>query len=179
NLRLLLGFMFLHPGKKLLFMGGEFGQWTEWNHDTSLDWHLLSYGPHQGLRRWVKDLNHLYRSQPPLYERDFTFEGFSWIDCNDIDNSVVTFIRRAADPSDSIIALCNFTPVPRENYRVGVPAGGYWRELLNSDAPLYGGSGMGNLGGRDSVPIPAHGMYHSIVATAPPLSVTVFKRQPW
>jgi 1,4-alpha-glucan branching enzyme len=177
NLRLLLGFMWLHPGKKLLFMGAELGQWSEWNHDTSLEWHLLDYPPHQGLKRWVSDLNRFYRSQPSLYERDFSSEGFRWIDCNDVDESVVSFIRRGTDPDDATVALCNFTPVPRHNYRLGVPARGYWEEVLNSDAPLYGGSGQGNLGGCATVPVASHGMYHSIVATAPPLGVTVFRHR--
>ncbi len=175
NLRSLYGYMWTHPGKKLLFMGGEFGQWREWNHDQSLDWHLLEHAPHQGLRHWVQDLNRIYRQEPALYQRDFSNDGFEWVDVHDWESSIVSYLRKGSDPNDAILVVCNFTPVPRANYRVGVPHGGYWRELLNSDAPHYGGSGQGNLGGVDATPVGAHGRYHSLTLLLPPLSVLVFK----
>ncbi len=150
NLRLLYGFMFGHPGKKLLFMGCEFGQWREWNHDRSLDWHLLEQPHHLGLQRWVRDLNTCYRASPAMFETDFDPSGFAWIDCNDNQRSVVSFLRRGRDPEDVMLFGCNFTPVPQPNYRVGVPASGRWEEVLNSDATLYGGSGQGNMGGVES-----------------------------
>jgi 1,4-alpha-glucan branching enzyme len=175
NLRLLYGFMFGHPGKKLLFMGGEIGQWSEWNHDASLDWHPLQFPPHAGLLRWVRDLNTFYRGQPSLFEVDFDNSGFEWVDCTDSQRSVVSFLRKARNSADITLFVCNFTPVPRQNYRVGVPSGGRWREMLNSDAPLYGGSGQGNAGGVDAVPLPVHGRPHSINLTLPPLSVVVFQ----
>jgi 1,4-alpha-glucan branching enzyme len=176
NLRLLYGYMFGHPGKKLLFMGNEFGQWREWNHDSGLDWHLLEYKNHAGLQRWVRDLNTFYRAQPALYQADFSQGGFRWIDCNDNDLSVISFLRYGQDPQKDLLAfVCNFTPVPRHNYRIGVPQGGRWAEVLNSDAPLYGGSGQGNLGGVAAAPIPNHGFPYSISLTLPPLAVEVFK----
>ena len=174
NLRLLLGYMWLHPGKKLLFMGGEFGQWREWNHDQSLDWHLLALEPHQRLQQWVRDLNRLYRAEPALHAADCRAEGFEWIDSGDAAHSVLSFLRRGGD-GGTIVIVCNFTPVPRHNYRVGVPGGGFWREVLNSDAICYGGSGQGNLGGIDAAPMGAAGRFHSINATLPPLGVVVFK----
>ena len=175
NLRALFGYMWTHPGKKLLFMGGEFGQWREWNHDVSLDWHLLEHAPHQGLLRWMQDLNRVYRNEPALYERDFSNDGFEWVDLHDWEASVVSYLRFAADRRECVLVVCNFTPVPRANYRVGVPHGGWWRELLNSDAPLYGGSGQGNLGGIEAAPTGAHGRLHSLNLQLPPLSVLVFK----
>jgi len=175
NLRALFGYMWTHPGKKLLFMGGEFGQWREWNHDVSLDWHLLEHAPHQGLHRWMQDLNRVYRSEPALYERDFANEGFEWVDLHDWESSIVSYLRFANDRHDCVLVVCNFTPVPRANYRVGVPHGGYWREILNSDAALYGGSGQGNLGGVEAAPTGAHGRYHSLTLQLPPLSIMVFK----
>jgi len=175
NLRALYGYMWTHPGKKLLFMGGEFGQWHEWNHDQSLDWHLLDQAPHQGLRRWVQDLNQVYRQEPALYQNDFTNDGFEWVDMHDWESSIVSYLRKGDDPMNTILVVCNFTPVPRANYRVGVPHGGYWHERLNSDAPLYGGSGQGNLGGVEAVPVGAHGRFHSLTLQLPPLSVMVFK----
>jgi 1,4-alpha-glucan branching enzyme len=174
GLRLLYAYMFGHPGKKLNFMGGEFGQWSEWNHDTSLEWHLLEYPLHYGLQRWVRDLNTFYRGQPALYEVDFEPPGFEWIDCNDAARSVVSFVRRARNSDAMVLFVCNFTPVPRHNYRVGVPKGGYWKEVLNSDAPLYGGSGQGNIGGVEANPLPAHGRAHSLNMTIPPLGSVVF-----
>ena len=174
NLRLLYGFMFGHPGKKLLFMGDEFGQWSEWNHDASLDWHLLQYPVHSGLRRWVRDLNTLYRGQPSLFEVDFDTAGFEWVDCGDSERSVVCFLRKGKNPADMMLFVCNFTPVPRRNYRVGVPLYCHWRELLNSDAPLYGGSGQGNMGGVATAPLPFHGRLYSLTLTLPPLGIVIF-----
>ncbi|MCI0485001.1 MAG: 1,4-alpha-glucan branching protein GlgB, partial [Blastocatellia bacterium] len=147
NLRLLYGYMYAHPGKKLMFMGGEFGQWSEWNHDASLDWHLLEYNTHQGLQRWVKELNDLYKREPALYEQDFNHEGFEWVDFHDSDKSIICFLRKGRVKDDQILVVCNFTPVPRYNYRFGVERAGFWKELMNSDAREYGGSGYGNLGG--------------------------------
>jgi 1,4-alpha-glucan branching enzyme len=175
NLRLLFGYLYAHPGKKLLFMGGEFGQRNEWYHESSLDWHLLNAAPHHGLQRWVRDLNHLYRRQPALYEIDFDQAGFQWIDAQDWEDSVISFLRKAKDPREQVLVVCNFTPVPRTHYRIGVPADGYWRELLNSDAREYGGSGQGNAGGAQAAPVAAHGHYHSLVLTLPPLSILVLK----
>lgn len=175
NLRLLYGFMYTHPGKKLLFMGNEIGQWNEWNHNASLDWHLLQYPLHQGLQRWVRDLNTLLRAETALHEIDFEPAGFSWIDCNDSMQSIVSFYRRGRDPLNLVVSIANFTPVPRHNYRLGVPAMGYWAEVLNSDATLYGGSGQGNLGGMEATPVGMHGEYQSINITLPPLAILVFK----
>jgi 1,4-alpha-glucan branching enzyme len=175
NLRLLYGYMWAHPGKKLLFMGGEFGQKREWAHEESLEWHVLQYGLHGGLQRWVGDLNHCYRSEAALHARDFSTEGFEWVDCHDADSSVLSFLRHGGRPEDSLLVVCNATPVQRSNYRVGVPSGGYWQEILNSDAPIYGGSGKGNFGGIEAAPVAAHGRYHSLSLILPPLSVMFFK----
>jgi 1,4-alpha-glucan branching enzyme len=153
NLRLLFGYQFAKPGKQLVFMGGEFGQWREWIHDESLDWHLLEHAPHQGIRRWVADLNRLVREEPALHELDFEPGGFEWMDCADHENSVLAFVRRPRGDGGEVLVALNFTPVPRPGYRVGVPRGGYWREVLNSDAGDYGGSGMGNLGGPRDGPL--------------------------
>lgn len=177
NLRLLYGYMWGHPGKKLLFMGGEFGQRSEWSHDGSLEWHLLQTPEHAGLRRWVSDLNRLYRAEPALYQLDFDRCGFEWVDCNDSEQSVLTFLRLPQSGGAPILVVGNFTPVPRTNYIVGVPEGGYWREIANSDATLYGGSGVGNLGGVEAAPVAAHGRYHSLVLTLPPLAILMFKRE--
>ena len=148
SLRALYGYMYGHPGKKLLFMGGEFAQWNEWNHDQSLDWHLLRWAPHRGVLDWLRDLNQFYRSEPALFEQDFVQDGFEWIDCSNRDESTPSFIRRARHCDDIILVVCNFTSVVRTDYRLGVPRGGWWREVLNSDADAYGGGGRGNLGGR-------------------------------
>jgi 1,4-alpha-glucan branching enzyme len=177
NLRLLYGYQYLQPGKKLLFMGGEFGQWQEWNHDTSLDWHLLDFPPHQGLQRWVRDLNTVYRGEPALYELDCDPSGFEWVDANDWEASAVSFLRKGKSPGDEVLVVCNFTPVPRHNYVVGVPGGARWEEVLNSDAPLYGGSGQGNLGGVEAAPVPSHGRPYLLTITVPPLGMVVFKRR--
>ena len=175
NLRLLYGFMFGHPGKKLLFMGNDFGQWSEWNHDTSLDWHLLKYPFHAGLARWVRDLNTVYRGQRSLYELDRDSTGFEWVDCKDSQRSIVSFIRRGRNPDEQLLFVCNFTPILRQNYRIGVSREGSWKEVLNSDAPLYGGSGQGNLGGLETTPLPIHGRRFSLTMTLPPLGVVVFQ----
>ena len=177
HLRLLLGYMYVHPGKKLLFMGGEFGEPDEWNHDRSLDWHLLECPLHQGMQRWVKDLNRFYKNEPALCEGDFDSEGFEWIDFSDWEQSIISFIRRGKTTDDTILAVCNFTPVPRHNYRVGVPRRGLWREILNSDAKQYGGSGHGNFGGGHATPLPSHGRYSSLLLTLPPLGIVVFKNE--
>jgi 1,4-alpha-glucan branching enzyme len=177
NLRALYGYMWGHPGKKLLFMGGEFGQWNEWQHEQSLDWHLLEEPRHQRLQRWIGDLNRLYRAEPALYRQDFSNEGFEWMDCSDWQQSVVSFVRRAggADEAATVLVVCNFTPVMRNNYRIGVPHGGFWKELLNSDAVEYDGSGQGNLGGADAAALPSGSQAHSLALTLPPLSVMFFK----
>ena len=174
NLRLLYGYMWTHPGKKLLFMGGEIGQWDEWNHDKSLDWHLLDYPMHRGVSHWLGDLNRIMRERPALHARDFEHEGFEWIDGSDSEQSVISYLRRGQH-GEMLAIVCNFTPVPRQNYRIGVPYGGTWRELLNSDAPLYGGSGQGNSGFVESAPIPCHGRYHSLNLTVPPLGVLILE----
>ncbi|SEM80551.1 1,4-alpha-glucan branching protein GlgB [Nitrosomonas marina] len=175
NLRALYGYMYGHPGKKLLFMGSEFAQWSEWNHDRSLEWELLQYSPHRGIQDWLKDLNHFYRNEAALYEQDFASEGFEWVDCNDWEESTISFIRSAKRSGDVILAVCNFTPIPRMNYRVGVPRGGWWREVLNSDATQYGGSGHGNLGGVEAAPVSVHGRSHSLMLSLPPLATLFFK----
>ena len=175
NLRLLYGFMFGHPGKKLLFMGDEFGQWSEWNHDASLEWNLLEHPSHAGLKRWVRDLNTLYRGEPLLHTMDFNSAGFEWVDCKDFQRSIISFLRRGQNSNDQLLFVCNFTPVVRQNYRVGVPLEGHWKEILNSDAPLYGGSGQGNFGGLSTVPLPIHGRPFSLNMTLPPLGIVIFR----
>jgi 1,4-alpha-glucan branching enzyme len=175
NLRLLYGCMFGHPGKKLLFMGDEFGQWSEWNHDASLEWHLLKEPFHAGLKRWVRDLNKLYRGHPLLHELDSNPASFEWVDCKDSQRSIISFLRRGPNPNDQLLFVCNFTPVVRENYRVGVPLDCYWKEILNSDAALYGGSGQGNFGGVPAAPLPIHGRPFSLNLTLPPLGIIVFQ----
>jgi len=178
NLRTLLGYMYMHPGKKLLFMGGEFGQENEWNHNVSLDWHLLQNDANGNLSKWVCDLNHFYKSEPSLYEQDFDSSGFEWIDLHDAEKSVISFIRRPKSNDKLLAVVCNFTPTPRYNYRVGVPIGGYWKEVLNSDAKEYGGSGHGNVGGVEASPASFYGKFdYSLSITVPPLAVLVFKRE--
>jgi 1,4-alpha-glucan branching enzyme len=177
NLKVLFGYMYGHPGKKLLFMGGELAQVGEWNHDHSLDWSVLQYASHQGIQYWVRDLNHLYRAERALYEQDFATSGFEWIDCNAWEESVVSFIRKDKSGKEIILVVCNFTPVLRTLYRIGVPAGGWWKEVLNSDAEVYGGTGHGNFGGIDAVPFPAHGRSNSLLLTLPPLSILFFKKE--
>jgi 1,4-alpha-glucan branching enzyme len=175
NLRLLFGYMYAQPAKKLLFMGGEFGQWNEWHHEASLDWHLLDYPTHAGLQRWVAELNRLYRTEPALHERDCEPSGFAWVDCNDTDRSILCFLRYGASTAANVLVVCNFTPQERYNYRVGVPYGGFWREIMNSDADYYGGAGFGNMGGSEAVPVPYHGRPYSLNLTLPPLAVVFFK----
>jgi 1,4-alpha-glucan branching enzyme len=177
NLRLLFGYMFGHPGKKLHFMGCEFGQWREWSHDESIEWHALDDSQHQGLQRWVRDLNHCYRTEPALHELDFSAEGFEWVDFHDWENSIISFLRKGKSTGDIVLVVCNGTPLPRHNYWVGVPRGGYWKEILNSDAGAYGGSDHGNFGGLEAASIPAHGRYHSLSLTVPPLGVVFFKNE--
>jgi 1,4-alpha-glucan branching enzyme len=175
NLRLLFGYMFLQPGKKLLFMGAEFGQPGEWNHDGSLAWHVTHEPSHGGVQKWVTDLNGLYRNERALHEGDVHPHGFEWIDCNDADQSTMSWIRRGRDTGEVLLAVFNFTPMVRSNYRVGVPHGGFWTERLNSDAREYGGSGQGNFGGVESIPYPCHGRPHTLIMTLPPLGMVVFK----
>jgi 1,4-alpha-glucan branching enzyme len=170
NLRVLFAYMYGHPGKKMLFMGGEFGQWREWNHDSSLDWHLLASDDHRGLQACVRDLNRLYQMQPALHQVDFDWYGFQWIDFSDADQAVVSFLRRAKNYNDFMVCVYNFTPVPRIQYRIGVPVPGFYKELLNTDSALYGGSNMGNGGGVSADTEPCHGMPYSLSLTIPPLS---------
>jgi 1,4-alpha-glucan branching enzyme len=176
NLRLLYGYMFGQPGKKMLFMGAELAEWREWNHDGSLDWGLLEDPAHAGIARWLGDLNRLYREEPALHELDYSPEGFEWIDANDAENSILSFLRKGKDGQEPVLAVFNCTPLPRSNYRVGVPGGGFWREVLNSDATIYGGSGVGNFGGMDATPVPLHGRSHSLTLTLPPLGAVFFQR---
>jgi 1,4-alpha-glucan branching enzyme len=177
NLRALYGFMYGHPGKKLLFMGGEFGQWLEWNHDTSLDWHLLQYETHQGLQRYVRDLNRLYNAEPALFRHDFNYKSFEWIDFHDSDHSVISFMRKSLeDKKDTLVFVCNFTPMPRQGYRIGAPLPGYYREVLNSDSAVYWGSNMGNPdGGCLADHIPWQGQPYSLNLILPPLSTLILK----
>jgi 1,4-alpha-glucan branching enzyme len=177
NLRLLFGHLVAQPGKKLLFMGSELAQWREWNHDSALDWRLLDDPSHAGIARWVEDLNRLYLREPALHELDCEPEGFEWIDGSDADHSVVSFLRRGRTAGEPVVAVFNFTPVPREGYGIGVPVPGFWRELLNSDAVEYGGSGVGNLGGVNAAPTPLHGRPCSLGLTLPPLAVLFLQRE--
>ena len=175
NLRLLLAYMTGQPGKKLLFMGGEFGQWKEWDHESSLSWEALDWDFHRGIQQCTRDVNLLYASEPALYELDHDPAGFEWVDANDSDASVLTFLRKGRPPAPPLLVVCNFTPVVRENYRVGVPHGGRWAEVLNTDAREYGGSGVGNLGGVTARPIPYHGRPYSLNLTLPPLAALFFR----
>jgi 1,4-alpha-glucan branching enzyme len=156
-------------------MGGEFAQWQEWSHDASLDWYLLEDLAHAGVQRWVSDLNRLYRSEPALHELDFDPAGFAWVDPNDAEQSVISLVRRGRSTEDVVLAVLNFTPVPRRGYRVGVPRRGWWREILNSNAGECGGGGWGNLGGVEAAPIPGHRHAHSLYLTLPPLDALFFK----
>lgn len=175
NLRAFYGFMYGHPGKKLLFMGGEFGQWREWNHDTSLDWDLLAWPSHRGLQRYIQDLNRLYRTEPALYQQDFVHNGFEWIDFHDTDNNVIIFLRHDRSRTQSLIFVCHFAAIVRFDYRIGVPNAGYYREVLNSDATMYWGSNQGNQGGIWTDPIESHARPASLRLTLPPLATLVFK----
>ena len=176
NLRLLFGYMFTQPGKKLMFMGDEIAQWSEWNHDGSVDWHALGWEQHQGVQRWVRDLNTFYRREPSLYETDFNSEGWRWIDADDSDHSVLTYMRLRKDGSTPLVIACNFTPVPRRGYRVGVPHEGHWNEILNSNASIYGGTDEGNFGGCTTDTIACHGFPNSLLLDLPPLAMVVFKQ---
>ena len=175
NLRLLYSYMWTHPGKKLLFMGGDFGQWNEWNYDCSLQWHLMQWQSHQGVLKCVTDLNHLYRREKALHEVDFDYHGFEWIDCHNYADSILAYIRRGADPADFVVVACNFTPVVRQNYRLGVPQGGWYQEIFNSDSAYYGGSNVGNYPGVTAEARDSHCRPFSIAMTLPPLSVVVLK----
>jgi len=175
NLRLLFAYMYAQPGKKLMFMGCEFGQVREWDHDSSLEWHVLQYPVHRGVQAWMEQLNRFYRNQPAMHVFDNDSAGFEWVDCNDNAASTISLLRKSESPQDTVLVACNFTPVPRTEYRVGVPHGGYWRELLNSDAHEYAGSGMGNLGGVSAEEIPAHGRPFSLKLTLPPLAALFLK----
>jgi 1,4-alpha-glucan branching enzyme len=174
TVRGLYGYMFTHPGKKLLFMGDEIGQWREWNHDAELQWEVLGDARHAGMQRWVRDLTRVYASEPSLYEVDFAPDGFTWIDCHDQENSVISFVRRAQN-GDFAVIVVNFTPVPRRGYRIGVPAGGVYREVLNSDADVYGGSNMGNGGRLSTLDEPSHGYPNAMTLTVPPLGFLLLK----
>jgi 1,4-alpha-glucan branching enzyme len=175
NLRLLFGYMYAQPAKKLLFMGGEIGQWSEWTHDASLEWHLLQHAPHEGLKRWMSDLNRVYRSEPALHELDCDPAGFEWIDCNDAEGSTLSLMRKSRSKNDVVLIACNFTPVPRPNYKLGAPRGGWWREILNGDSEYYGGSGVGNGGGVEASNEGIHGRPNSLTITLPPLAAVFFK----
>jgi 1,4-alpha-glucan branching enzyme len=177
NLRLMFGYQYLLPGKKLLFMGAEFAQWQSWNHDTSLDWHLQAHAPHTGMQHWVSDLNRFYRSEPPLHQSDCNPAGFEWVDSQDAEQSTLSWLRRDPQRRHVLLAVCNFTPVVRRNFRVGVRRAGTWREVLNSDAIEYSGSGQGNLGRAATAPFRSHGFPHMLTITLPPLSLVVFKHE--
>jgi len=176
NLRLLFGYMYAQPGKKLLFMGDEFAQWREWAHDASLDWNLTDRPMHNGMQKWVESLNTVYRSERALFELDSEPAGFEWVDCNDNAASVLSLLRKGKSAEDVVLVACNFTPIPRLDYQIGVPTSGFWKELLNSDAAEYGGSGMGNFGGKQAEAKPVHGRPFSLTLTLPPLSVVFLKK---
>jgi 1,4-alpha-glucan branching enzyme len=178
NLRLLYAYQYAHPGKKLLFMGQEFAQRDEWSEAKSLDWHLLQHDSHRGIQKLVTDLNHLYAAEPALHQVEFDWQGFEWIDANDSDNSVLSFIRRGKNPEDLIVAVLNATPVVRGGYRLGVPNPGFYREIMNTDAAHYGGSNAGNRGGQQASDQPAQGRAHSLVLTLPPLAAVLLKWTP-
>jgi 1,4-alpha-glucan branching enzyme len=175
GLRLLFGYMWGHPGKKLLFMGAEFAQRSEWTHEGELEWWVSGLPGHAGVQAWVRDLNRVYRREPALHQVDFSADGFEWVDVGDAEISVIAFLRKAADGSAPVLIVCNFTPVPRDNFLAGVPLPGFWREILNSDAREYGGAGWGNLGGVRSAPVGSRGRLHSINLTLPPLSTMLFR----
>ena len=175
NLRMLLGCMWSQPGKKLLFMGGEIGQWSEWNHDGVLDWDLLDLPTHAGIERWVGDLNRCYRDVMALHRLDWNHEGFRWVISHDSEQSVLAYLRCSCKTDADVLVVVNFTPVPRHDYRIGVPLGGYWEELLNSDSQIYGGSNVGNTGGVHASEEPSHGHDHTLTLQLPPLGI-VFLR---
>jgi 1,4-alpha-glucan branching enzyme len=175
NLRLLYAYMYAQPGKKLMFMGDEFAQVREWTHDSSLEWHVLQYPVHSGIQEWVGQLNRLYREEPALHLLDTNAAGFEWIDCNDNLTSTISLLRKSESAKDTVLVVCNFTPILRIGYRIGVPVGGYWRELLNSDAEAYGGTGVGNLGGVHAEEEKVHGRPYSLKLTLPPLGALFLK----
>ena len=175
NLRLLYGLMYGFPGKKLLFMGGEFAQRNEWNHEKSLDWHLAQFPPHAGMQKWISDLNRIYRGESALHQVDFHYSGFEWIDFQDEVSSIISFMRKSNEEKEKIIIACNFTPVPRKNYRVGVPEEGLYQEILNSDSSYYEGSNVGNAGKLNAESIPCHNRKYSLNLTLPPLAVVFLK----
>jgi 1,4-alpha-glucan branching enzyme len=177
NVRAFLAYMYAHPGKKLLFMGSDIGQYEEWNYEGSVRWELLEFAYHRKLQEFVRALNTFYRSKPAIYQVDFQQAGFEWVDIHDVDSSIIAFLRRAKDPEDFLLFCCNFTPVPRTDYRFGVPAEGFYEEVLNTDSEVFGGSNMGNCGGVASLPEPCHGRDHSISITLPPLAVVAFRRR--
>jgi 1,4-alpha-glucan branching enzyme len=176
TLRTLFAWMYVHPGRKLLFMGAELGEWREWHHDESLDWSLEESPLHGGLQRFVEDITHLYRAEPALYELDVESAGFDWIDCNDHEGSAVSLIRRGRDENEWLVVILNWTPVVRPDYRVGAPEPGFYAELLNSDAEAYGGSNVGNHGGREAEAVEAHGRPYSLTLTLPPLGTVILKK---
>jgi 1,4-alpha-glucan branching enzyme len=178
NLRLLYAYQYAHPGKKLLFMGQELAQRNEWTEAHSLEWHLLQHDSHRGIQHLIRDLNRLYADEPALHQVDFDWHGFEWIDANDADNSVLSFIRRGKNPEDLIVAVINATPVVREGYRLGVPNPGFYLEIMNTDAAHYGGSNVGNMGGQQAAEHPAQGRPHSLVLTLPPLAAVYLKWTP-
>jgi 1,4-alpha-glucan branching enzyme len=175
NARAFLSYMYGHPGKKLLFMGSEIGQYEEWNYNSGIRWELLDFDYHRKLQALARELNRIYRTEPALFEIDYHWTGFEWVDFHDVDNSIIAFLRRAHDPNDALLFCCNFTPTPRHNYRFGVPAGGFYREILNSDSEIFGGSNLGNGPGVASEPVKSHGRDNSISITLPPLGVVAFK----
>jgi len=177
NLRLLYSYMWTHPGKKLLFMGGEWGQWHEWNCDGNLQWDLLRFPTHRGVQKCLADLNHLLQSEKSLHELDFQGRGFEWIDCHNHQESTLAYLRRAKDPHDFLVICCNFTPTPRMRHRIGVPEGGWYAEVFNSDSTYYGGSNLGNFPGRMAEPTECHGRPFSIELVLPPLAAVMLKPQ--
>ncbi len=175
NLRLLYANQWAQPGKKLLFMGSEFAQWSEWSHDDSLEWHLTQFESHAGMQHLIADLNRLYGEEPALHVLDCDWQGFQWLEANDAERSTLAFMRKANEGTEVVIVACNYTPVPRYNYRVGVPSPGRWHEVFNSDATEYGGSGMGNYGSVDAAPVPYQGQPWSVMLTLPPLGAVYLK----
>jgi 1,4-alpha-glucan branching enzyme len=175
GLRALYGYMFAMTGKKLLFMGSEIAQRQEWRHDSSIDWHLLQHAPHKGVQQWVRDLNHLYRNEAAMHEQDNQPGGFDWIDCSDAGSSIISLVRRSKSSEDVILGVFNFTPVPRDSYKLGVPGPGFWKEVLNSDSGMYWGSNMGNNGGVQAEYSGMHGQPYSVHLTLPPMSAMFFK----
>jgi 1,4-alpha-glucan branching enzyme len=177
NVRAFLAYMYTHPGKKLLFMGSEIGQYEEWNQASAVPWGLLEFDYHRKLQSFARELNQFYRQNRALYQVDFHYSGFEWIDFHDVENSVIAFLRRAADPNDFLLLCCNFTPVVRKGYDFGVPAAGIYDEVFNTDAECFGGGNVINAGGIPSRPVERHGRPHSISITLPPLAVIAFRRR--